>query len=217
MFTANKITIPVNPILTKPIAKPKSWFMTTPLDNFDREGFQLSPIEQEYYQANNVLLTDKDISVKKSGEDDWNAVLHTWFRQDIQHENIYLDHSYISVRYRFEGEALEQLLYHAKSRPELYKIAYVKSKFGDDFCVDWCNEDGVYELIHWEWDFYDYSALIRHVIHCEHALSGFNWEEYREKLTNLPAGIADRASDEYLSWQSQFFGMSKPFRYLKCV
>lgn len=129
------------------------------LDNFDREGFELLPVEQAYYEQSGIGLTFKPVFAKESGDSDgWSAAIVPWITEPdsdlYDSKHIFLDHSYICQAFEPSLSALEQLKSYLNIQPQLAKLIYAKGKYGLDFCVDWIDDDGVFEIIHIEWDFY---------------------------------------------------------------
>ena len=80
-----------------------------------------------------------------------------WDKKDKAHIN----HSDIFERKVFSDQALEQL--HAvaeSSNPMLYKLIKMKPKWGIDISIDYVSPDAVFEVFHYEWDAFEYDAVM---------------------------------------------------------
>ena len=220
MFYINPVYIPDTPVLTNPIDKPMAYFNTCQLNQFDREGYQLLPIEQEYYTANNYSLHYEDILIKGvANKDGWFANVQPWIAQPVKHKNIFLDHSFCVFRAGFDGAALDQLLFHAERRPELYKLISSRAKFGSDFCLDWIDQDGVMELIHIEWDFLDYKEFQEHIKTLETILLETNWKEYAGYIKSIHKEMMlnGATSDQIGDYKAKLVGLPEAIRVFKTI
>ena len=205
--------------LTAPIDWSSDQFFSCQLTQFDREGYELLPIEQAYYQANGFKLHKEDVYAHESGQvDGWQAISFKWFDQRIKHPHLFLDHSLVVQRFEFGGEALEQLKFHATKRPELNKLINTKPKWGHDFCLDWIDQSGVTEIIHWEWDFRNYDQYMKHKHFMEEVVSTTNWEFFAkfilDKFKDSPNTLT---SDEVGDAKAAYFGLLKAFRLYKTI
>jgi len=219
MFEVCSINLSNKTALTKPINWSSDQFFSCQLTQFDREGYELLPIEQEYYKANGITLHREDVLAHESGQKEgWYAVSCNWLKQVKAHPNLFLDHSLVVQRFGFDGEALEQLKQYAKQRPELKKLINTKTKWGHDFCLDWIDGDGVIEIIHWEWDFRNYADYLEHKNHMENMIKETNWEFFAKyiigKFKNTSLSIT---SEELGDAKARYFGLEKAFRLYKTL
>ena len=131
---------------TKPISQHiLDSFTADDLALFDQNGYDLTPVEQEYAKANGYLPKE-------------HRYLYTckskWFTDlEPQTNGPHLNHSDIYFRHGFDGEALQQLENKAKTDPIFHKFTQMRSKWGVDMSIDYADFDGnVFELLHFEWD-----------------------------------------------------------------
>ena len=214
MLKALPISLPKEAFLTVPIEHEELLFECA-LDNWDREGFELLPIEQEYYRANGIALTQKDVIAKESGAGDhWKASIQKWFVQEVAHPNIYIDHSYVCVGYELAGAAREQVARIAKQRPELNKFLYTRRKYGTDFCIDWIDEFGVTEIVHFEWDFLarDYARLIEHYELVERKILTIDWPHLAKHIMDQRSKWEQLDSDSQGDFKAKYLGLPQAFR-----
>lgn len=215
MFKPNRIKVPVAPFLTTPI-KNEEYLLTCQLTQFDREGYELLPIEQEYYKSNNVALHTEKVFAHESGKaEEWHAFVQKWFEpaEDIA-PYLKLDHSFCVVRYAFEGAAKEQIQKYAAKRPELNKLLNIRPKFGADFCVDYVTENDCFELIHWEWDFLTKEDLFEHIMNMEQIVDIAQWDNIinAARLLRQSSYLDSEAEGNF---KANLFGLPKAFRLYK--
>jgi hypothetical protein len=219
MFKACVTNLSSQAALTTPIDWSDDQFFSCQLTQFDREGYELLPIEQEYYKANGIGLHKENVLAHESGQNDgWHAVSYNWFKQNKIHPNLFLDHSLVVQRFGFEGEALAQLQHHSKHRPELKKLINTKTKWGHDFCLDWIDNDSVIEIIHWEWDFRDYQSYTDHKKFMEEMVEQTDWEFFAKYIIGkFRDASLDLTSEEIGDAKANYFGLSKAFRLYKTL
>ena len=70
---ANKINLSHTPYLEVPIEN-EELLLTCQLSQFDREGYELLPIEQEYYKAAGVSLHTENVFAQESGNKDLSLI-----------------------------------------------------------------------------------------------------------------------------------------------
>lgn len=156
----------------------------------DQNGYDLSPLEIEYYKYNNhksstfIEKSSNDISElnchiiqSKFPE----LTLHRnfkhislqkpWFSQkdklnakgvaSAKLEGYVLNHSMLLERKGYDGAALEQLKKFAKRNPLINKVINISPKWGIDFSLDYTAENEAFEILHFEWDSFDYKEVER--------------------------------------------------------
>jgi len=217
MFAANTIHFK-DITLSEPISDSEEIFMKYELDNFDREGYELLPIEQEFYKANNIGLSFKEVYAKESGQENgWFASTQKWITQKQSHPNIYLDHSFCVSRYGYSGKALEQLKHWAIYRPELNRLIYTKPKFGLDFCLDWITPYGVIELSHIEWDFRSYKIFECHRKKFEDIILGVDWFSKAAEIIDRKMEWVFLDAEAQGNWKSKLIGLDTAFNLYKSI
>jgi len=215
MFTPNTIVLPEGLLLTQPIQN-EDTLLTCQLTQFDREGYELLPIEQEYYKANNINLHTEQVFALESGSTEgWQASLQKWFIQEEEHSKYRLDHSFCVMRYGFDGEAKEQLKRLSKFRPELKKLLNIIPKWGTDFCVDYITADECFELVHWEWDFRDVYELDHHVETMEHVVQNTDWESIEDAVRYFNQFNHNVDAEAEGNFKANLFGLPRAIRLYK--
>lgn len=219
MFEVLQTKLTNKHVLTRPIDWSQDEFLTCQLSQFDREGYELLPIEQEYYKAENYLLHKENVLAHESGQGEagWHAILNSWITQTEKHPNLYLDHSLVVHRLGFGGEALQQIEYYSKQRPELQKLIHTKTKWGHDFCLDWIDEDGVTEIIHWEWDFRSFEDYTNHRIQMEELVYNTDWISHSAKIIAKYKKEYNKTSEEVGDEKASEIGLPKAFRLFKTL
>lgn len=184
------------------------------LDNFDRDGYEFLPIEQEYYRSNGITLYTKEVLAKESGcGNEWSSLIFDWAYLTEESENIFLDHSYVLQSYKFVGRAKEQILRMAKYRKELIKLSSSKIKYGFDFCLDYIHGDVITEIIHFEWDYHEeeYDYFIRDLKTVSDKIERIDWKQHCESITQFYANpFSNNLKDDYKLIK---MGIGEAYRY----
>lgn len=123
------------------------------IDLFDQNGYDLTQLEQHYASSNEADFAAHRKHIA--------ALKKAWFVQDkIYVEGAVLNHSLLFERKAYAGPALEQLRHWSKELPLLHKIIAMRPKWGLDFSMDYVDREGnAFELLHWEWDSFDYDEI----------------------------------------------------------
>ena len=150
-LTDNKFD--TNPFWTERI---KSVFACPPketVEMFDQNGYDLTKLEQLYAVANGANTT-------KHRNSEHITLRQPWFTSDDTEYGPHINHAYMFERKGYSGDALAQLKTWAEYRPQFYKLIAMRPKWGLDFSIDYCDKDGnVFELLHWEFDGFEYNEI----------------------------------------------------------
>lgn len=122
-----------------------------PVDLYAPNGFSLTPLEIALVKANNgKFYAPDDFSQRK----DWIG------QEPKQQEGVVLNHSHILYRRAYAGAALKNLELAAEYNPTIHRVIQQRPRWGLDFCVEWIDRSGnVFEIIHWEYDTFNYPEI----------------------------------------------------------
>lgn len=169
-------------------------------DLFDQNGYDLSLTEQFYCKANNINFTDHR-GIRQ-------AIKQSWFNDVSDDWGAHLNHALLFERKGFEGEAYEELLSYCKVNPRFFKVLNIRSKWGLDFSVDYCDYDGnVFEVFHWEYDGFDYNEIVEMKKSHEELFLKIDWDDAAKTLLKNKDewyGLDFFAQSHY---KSEFFGI----------
>ena len=219
-FKVNKINLTSKPFIETPIEN-EELLLTCQLTQFDREGYELLPIEQEYYKAAGITLHTENVYAQESGsKDGWKAFIVKWF-EDKSSSAIKLDHSFCLVRYAFKGKAYEQIKKFSKKRPELNKLLSLRPKWGSDFCADLVyTQAGSHmflELVHWEWDFLYHDEFVQHTKNMENIVAGTHWDSIIDSVNTFKFRNTNADSEVEGNYKANLFGLPKANRLYKVL
>lgn len=139
---------------------------------FDQDGYDLTPLEQEYAKANNT--TANFIRWRR-------AIMQEWY-VGANYEGVHINHAHLYERKGYEGEALKQISQLAKVYPIIYKLIHMKPKWGIDISIDYVDETKAFEVFHYEWDDFDYNTVLAKQHQIEELISTNDWEDVAEAL-----------------------------------
>ena len=201
MFKVSDNSHPIEPYITNPI---DDNLMVTSMKFFDKDGYELNKLEQLYYEANDVNVSEKHL---------YHTANHLWWI--LPEENLkigpVLDHSLINTRWSYAGEAREQILDHLSNNPLLKKLLDIKPKFGIDFSLDWIDEDSCFELFHIELDRFNRDEIQRYKQKAERIILNTDWKSAGLGVKSRISEWFNLSSDDQSDWKARHFGWHRAF------
>ena len=168
------------------------------VDLFDQNGYHLTKAEQAFLSYNGFK------PIERRHED---CLRYDWLTWD-KRKGAHINHSDLFERKGFKGDAKEQLLLHAKENPMLYKLVKMKPKWGIDISIDYVSEDAVFEVFHYEWDSFEYDAVIEKKLEIEKFVLNLDWDEVAKDLWNKKDEWFDLDFFDQTQWRTDYFGLS---------
>lgn len=177
MFKRHNVTLLSNPVCSK-IAENLD---LTDFQYYDKDGFELNQAEQKFYSAMRYPINYPILN-----HCCWQE---PWFELEKKDLGLILDHSMFLCRCEYRGDALEQLEKLKETQPLADYLIRTKSKWGFDFALDAVADDGtVYEVLHVEYDNYDYDIFKNRMLHFDYTVRHTDWHDaaqYIWKTRNL--------------------------------
>jgi hypothetical protein len=188
---------------SKPIAKLTFLPTYEDVDLFDQNGYDLTHIEQHYASSNEADFASHRRHIV--------ALKRPWFAHTkTQLEGPVLNHSLLFERKAYAGAALEQLKRWAQDLPLLYKIIAIRPKWGLDFSMDYVDREGnAFEVLHWEWDSFDFTEIecIRKII--EPTLKSIDWADAGKEILKQKHKWHHLDFFAQSDWKCEYFGIPK--------
>lgn len=192
----------------------KTSLCETPIDNslfkeetvscFDNDGFELSLLEQSFYKENNFPL--------------YNFLNHNCFQVkwfDMNDDNFVLDHSLLLERKSFGGEAKEQIVSFSKQFPQLLKYLKLKPKWGIDFSLEYYKDNEYIEVLHIEYDYYDYDEAVKAKDEFQTKLLSTDWNDFLLTLRNKKEEWVNLKGFQQNDYKARLWGLPKAEDTLK--
>lgn len=170
---------------------------------FDQNGYDLTPLERLYAEANGCA--------GRWHRPNHYALKQDWFL-DEQHSvtGPHINHALLFERKGYAGAALTQLEGWARHNNLIYKIIKMRPKWGMDISVDHVDRDGnVFELLHWEYDGFDYQEIADKKSHIEQFLLGIDWDGAAAEMIRRKSEWHHLGFFEQSAWKTEFFGMER--------
>ena len=168
------------------------------VDLFDQNGYHLTKAEQAFLPFNGYK------PIERRHEDCLRYDWILWNKRDGAHIN----HSDLFERKGFDYAAKDQLLKYAKENPMLYKLVKMKPKWGIDISIDYVSEDAVFEVFHYEWDSFNYDAVIEKKQEIEKFVLNQDWDDVAKTLWKIKDQWFDLDFFEQTQWRTDYFGLS---------
>lgn len=169
-------------------------------DLFDQNGYDLTAIEEEFAFYNGSNATKH--------REHRRAIRQWWITQPSKDEGAVINHALLFERKGFAGDARKQLIEWADRYPVYHKHLNQKPKWGLDFSIDFYDRQGrTFEVLHWEYDCFDYDEAIEKKAMAENILVNTDFDdaaeyvwEHRDEWYNLDFF---KQSD----WKCNYFGI----------
>ena len=172
------------------------------VDLFDQNGYDLTQLERHYAYSNYIK--------PKKQRDYRYAIKQDWFTQDLQIEGPVLNHSSLFERKAYTGPALTQLQHWAKELPLIHKIISIRAKWGLDFSMDYVDRQGnAFEILHWEWDSFDYNEISAIKLEIEPRLQSIDWTDAANALVKYKHEWHHLDFFAQSDWKCNYFGVPK--------
>lgn len=201
MFSISQINFLKNPSVEVEIDD-KCFANPNIVNFFDKDGYELTELEQLYYQAQGYPITNYTAG-------------HPGFFQpwiSIDHEHLSIDHSCVMYRCDFQKHAKEQILKHKLNNKRLGWLLTSQQKWGLDIDIDYCDENFALEVIHLEWDAPNAELIDQHRQRAEQLVLNTDWVDaahkiwkMRDQWQNLKGWYAQA------HWKAKYFGLERPW------
>ena len=168
------------------------------VDLFDQNGYHLTKAEQAFLTRNGYE------PIIRRHED---CLRHDWIISD-KRDKAHINHSDLFERKGFKDCALEQLNALAEYNPMLYKLTKMKPKWGIDISIDYVSPDAVFEVFHYEWDSFEYEAVMEKKLEIEQFVLNLDWDSVALDLWKKRDEWINLNFFEQTKWRTDFFGLS---------
>jgi hypothetical protein len=169
---------------------------------FDQNGYDLTQLEKHFAYSN--------FAKPKTHRDHIHALKWNWFTQDHKIEGAVLNHSLLFERKAYSGLALDQLQYWAKGLPLVNKIIALRPKWGLDFSMDYVDREGTaFEVLHWEWDSFNYEEICAVKDTIEPTLLAIDWDEAAQQILKHKSEWHHLDFFAQSAWKCHYFGVPR--------
>jgi len=169
---------------------------------FDQNGYDLTDLEKHYAYSN--------WTKPKKHREHRVALKQPWFTQEVTIEGPVLNHSLLFERKGYTGAALEELQYWAKTLPLIHKVIALRPKWGLDFSMDYVDCEGnAFEVLHWEWDSFDYDEIEAVRKEIEPVLLSIDWHQAAKDILKYKPQWHHLDFFAQSDWKCDFFGIPK--------
>ena len=184
--------------------KPLNWLRlpsnsSEMVELFDQNGYRLTKLEQAYSAVNNQLFVIHR---------DEKSIRKPWMSYEDKTTGPHLNHSFLFERKGYSGEALEQLKEFAKDNNLVHKLINYRGKWGVDFSMDYVDKKGnAMELLHFEYDSYNYNEVVEIKEIVEETVSKVDWDFLSQIVLERKHEWIDLDFFEQSKWKTDFFGL----------
>jgi hypothetical protein len=185
---------------TKPVEKIVYLPTAEDVALFDQNGYDLTDLEKHYAYSNwNKPKKHREHRV---------ALKQPWFTQEHTLEGAVLNHSLLFERKGYAGAALEELQHWARALPLINKVIAIRPKWGLDFSMDYVDRQGnAFEVLHWEWDSFDYDEIQAVKLEIEPVLKAIDWQDAAQNILAKKDSWHDLDFFTQSAWKCNYFGV----------
>jgi hypothetical protein len=167
---------------------------------FDQNGYDLTDLEKHYAYSNWCK--------PKKHRDHRTAIKQPWFTQEHTVEGAVLNHSLLFERKGYAGAALEELQHWSRALPLINKVIAIRPKWGLDFSMDYVDRAGnAFEVLHWEWDSFDYLEIQAVKLEIEPVLKAIDWQDAAQNILAKKDQWHDLDFFAQSAWKCNYFGV----------
>ena len=193
MFKRFDVHVVSNPVCNEPIYE----IVAEDFKFYDKDGFELNQAEQKYYRMMQYP-TEHPILNHTCWQEHW-------FELEDRDINLILDHSMILHRCSYEGHAAYQLSKIKQNIPEADWLLKTKQKWGFDFALDAVSPDGkIYEVLHIEYDSYDYDKFIKNMQLFDYRVRHTDWRNAAKEILSKEDEWKNLTGFAQNDWKANF-------------
>lgn len=166
---------------------------------FDQNGYDLTTLECLYARANNAKVAAHRYK---------QTLKVNWFEQSYKISGAVLNHSFLFERKGYADGAQTQLQEWCQQNPTLQKVLQYRPKWGLDFSMDYVDYNGnCFEILHWEYDGFDYNEIVSVKSYMEPILLGIDWEDAGKQLLKRKNEWHHLDFFAQSDWKCNYFGI----------
>jgi hypothetical protein len=108
----------------------------------------------------------------------------------------------------YSGAALTQLKHWANDLPLINKVVALRPKWGLDFSMDYVDSQGnTFEILHWEYDGFDYDEIAAVKSTVEPMLSNIDWNDAGQRVLKAKEEWHHLDFFQQSNWKCNYFGI----------
>ena len=166
---------------------------------FDNDGFELTALEQLYYEQHGIDIDAHTLN-HRADQRDWIVGGTNKFK---------IDHCLLLQRWDFQGDARDQLIEYKPYYPQLSKFLKIVPKWGIDFALDYYDGDTAIEVIHIENDYRTYDEAMDAKTNIEQRILDTDWDDFVSDIMKHKDEWVHLRGFAQNDWKAVYWGLQK--------
>lgn len=206
-FIFKKYKLIPRPRISEPLDNPNT-LLEADLSDFDYTGFNLIPLEEEYYLRNDIELVSDDDTYSIPNFNNHYPLKQPWLTLESAHPNVFVNQSFILTRYGFAGRARYEMEKYKRWKPELVRLLFLEPKWAATIRLDWLDERGCFELLNLYKEYTDLEFMQYELNFIEQLFNEYpEWEQNLRILADKHEEWESLTFAEQNIYKKEYFGL----------
>ena len=207
MLKFNTVRITHRPWMDIPLEYPQL-LLEADTNGFDYTGFNLVPLEIEYYKRNEIeLISSKDTYTGLNINNHW-PLKQPWLVVETKNPNLFVNNSYMYTRYGYTGRARYEIEKYLKWNSQLARLLQVKPKWALSMEIEWIDERGCFNLLNFYKEYQNTDYMKYDIQLIKYMLAPFNWERDCKMLADLHTEWKNLNFSDQDTYKRSYFGLT---------
>jgi hypothetical protein len=185
---------------------PVEWLRNKYVTNYDKDGYELTQLEKQLYKCQGLKLST--VLNKRLLASEW---------MYLEDDNLYLEHCMILSRCDFVGAALSQLTEACRNHRLIRYLLGCRRKWGLDVALDYIGCDGVFEVLHFEFDSYELDVALEYKAKVEEFMLGSDLNDIATQIKNKWDEWSKLEGYNQNLWKAKYLGFDCSERTQKSI
>ena len=207
MLKFQPVRITPRPWMSDPLEYPQKLYEAV-LTDFDYEGFNLVPLEVDYYIKNEIELYPSENTYSGFNINNHWPVKQPWLVVAEKNDNLFVNSSYLYTRYGYTSRARYEIEKYSKWNNELRRLLQIKPKWAITMNIEWIDDRGCFELLNYYREFTNIEYMQYTMQLIKDMLAKFDWYRYCRILADQHTEWKLLNFEDQDNYKRSYFGLT---------